>query len=155
MIEYILNKLDEEGVVLVASAGNHAVNEGQISRYPAMFAASGDRWGTISNLIVVGSTDKDTHQATSSQFADYLTTYAPGVDVYVPNVPSSDQKYKTDRGTSFGEFMPPFTGGTTSVDRRETDHDQPRLKSPPWQRISDHCRPRGKTSSRSRSMSKR
>ncbi|KAI8623454.1 hypothetical protein F5Y19DRAFT_458390 [Xylariaceae sp. FL1651] len=105
--KYILDKLDhEQQVVLVAAAGNDAATEGKtINRYPAKFgspSASVNPYGQIKNLIIVGAAKPNGYEASFSQTADYLTTYAPGQQVWVPTDPSaSADPWKQDLGTSF------------------------------------------------------
>lgn len=104
---FSLNQLVIKGkVVLVASSNNHAKDKGEgrpISRYPALFGDPATPYGQIQSLITVGAVDSDTYEADFSQSAGWMTTYAPGKDVYIPDNPSGGSNaMKKGRGTSYG-----------------------------------------------------
>lgn len=105
-LEYILDKLDkEQDVVLVAAAGNLAETEGkEITRYPARFGSPSNPFGQIKNLIVVGATTGMGYEAVFSQTSTYLTTYAPGEQIWVPTDPAANPNdpWKESQGTSLG-----------------------------------------------------
>lgn len=105
--ESLLFKLDREGVLLVASANNHAleVKEGvKISRYPAKFSDPNDQYGGIVNMVVVSAADWKTQRAPFSQFEDYVTTFAPGNNIACPGDPFLDDTYRACDGTSYGKL---------------------------------------------------
>lgn len=100
-------------VVLVAAAGNSAdKGEPTIVAPPARFAdPSWTVYGNpIPNIIVVGATDEKGYRGAFSQTAAgaWLTTYAPGALVYLPDVdpsnPSEKGKRRAGSGTSYGKF---------------------------------------------------
>ncbi|KAK1974041.1 pectate lyase superfamily protein-domain-containing protein [Colletotrichum cereale] len=106
---YQILKLLEERVqaVLVCSAGNNgnpndpASFEGvSPARYPARFGDPANPFGHLQNLIVVGATDANTHKASFSNYAPWLTTFAPGQSVWLPDN-SVPGRYQKDSGTSF------------------------------------------------------
>lgn len=100
-----LYKLDSEvNAVLVVSSANHAKTEGRaINRYPPLFAQPGDIYGTLDNLMVVGSTDVDTYEADSSQYADWMTTFGPAHNAWLPDDPGSGNlnAMRKGSGTSY------------------------------------------------------
>lgn len=89
---WALGELDKMGVVLVASSGNHAKEEGkEITRFPARFAspdAAKNSYGHLKNLIVVGATSTLGREWDGGQSSSYLTTFAPGTDVRCPSDPA-------------------------------------------------------------------
>ncbi|PGH19017.1 hypothetical protein AJ79_00051 [Helicocarpus griseus UAMH5409] len=99
----ILYKMETElQVVLVASAGNDAKDEAAIINYPARYTDPEDQYGHIPNLIVVRATTYRGHQAPFSQYAHWMTTFAPGELVWVPDDPDmGDEPFVKDQGTSF------------------------------------------------------
>jgi hypothetical protein len=104
--ESLLAKLDSEGVVIVASANNHAQTEGtQISRYPAKFADPSDKYGGLANMVVVSATNWKTQRADFAQYATYITTFAPGNVITCPNDPflGTGNPYRPCDGTSYGK----------------------------------------------------
>ncbi|KAM0254537.1 hypothetical protein ACHAQJ_006697 [Trichoderma viride] len=104
-LQEILNRLvSEVKAVLVVAAGNHASEKADgrpISRYPALLANPGRMGGYIPSLIVVGATDDKTEQTEFSQYADFLTTYAPGQDLPVPKWSTIMDEYTIGDGTSY------------------------------------------------------
>ncbi len=103
----MLDKLDkEQNVVLVAAAGNGAQTQGkEIDRYPARFgspSASRNPFGQIKNMIIVGATNGKGEEASFSQNANYLTTYAPGQQIWIPTNPNNADPWVSSQGTSFG-----------------------------------------------------
>lgn len=91
--------------MIVASSNNHAKKEGRaINRYPALYGDPQDRNGQLTTLITVGSVDSDTYQADSSQYADWMTTFAPGDGVYLPDNPNNGDTnaMRKGSGTSYG-----------------------------------------------------
>lgn len=93
--------------MLVAASSNHAKKEGRaISRYPALFGNPDDKYGTLDSLITVGAVDEKTFQAGFSQYADWMTTFAPGDEVYIPDNPNNGNTNKMTKGggTSYGKF---------------------------------------------------
>lgn len=104
---WVLGELDEMGVVLVVSAGNHANEEGkEINRYPARFAnpnAAQNPYGELKNMIVVGASNNLGHEWAGGQTSSYMTTFAPGEAVTCPSDPlgEGNDRYKAIRdGTS-------------------------------------------------------
>jgi hypothetical protein len=95
--------------VLVAVSSNHAdePREGRpINRYPALFQQPNPYGSAIPNLIVVGSTDINGYESDFSQYADWMTTFAPGEAVNTPFTPSQTRTngYVLEDGTSFGKL---------------------------------------------------
>ncbi|XXG95201.1 hypothetical protein Hte_001461 [Hypoxylon texense] len=105
---YILNQLDiKVKAVLVASSNNHAKTEGRaINRYPALFGQPGDQYGTLDNLMVVGSTDVDTYEADSSQYADWMTTFGPAHNAWVPDDPGNGNSNAMRKGSGTSYAAP-------------------------------------------------
>ncbi|KAF2828939.1 hypothetical protein CC86DRAFT_317913 [Ophiobolus disseminans] len=108
----LLIKLDKDGVLIVASAGNEADVEAvgtQISRYPARFnspnnnIAGQDRSLSLPNMVVVSATNWRTQRAAFAQYATYITTFAPGQGLTCPGDPTltSEDEYTGCDGTSF------------------------------------------------------
>ncbi|KAF1994463.1 hypothetical protein P154DRAFT_567311 [Amniculicola lignicola CBS 123094] len=102
----LLFKLDNEGVLLAASANNHALEntEGvEISRYLAKFSDPNDVYGGIVNMVVVSAADWKTQRAPFSQYSDYVTTFAPGNNIACPGDPflEKDTPYRPCDGTSY------------------------------------------------------
>ncbi|CAM1508809.1 Fc.00g025480.m01.CDS01 [Cosmosporella sp. VM-42] len=94
----LLKKLETNvQAVLVVSSGNGGRTP--INRYPQLFAGTSNQYGTLSNMIVVGSSDEDGHRASSSQTHDFLTIYAPGVWITGPSGPGGG--YAPVAGTSY------------------------------------------------------
>ncbi|KAH6874029.1 peptidase S8/S53 domain-containing protein [Thelonectria olida] len=108
---------DEAQAALVVAAGNHAAKNEDgplISRYPALFADPGRIRGHLPTMIVVGATDDETEQASFSQYADFLTTYAPGEDVPVPAWSLNMDGYTTGGGTSYVAALAAYFRGLPS-----------------------------------------
>lgn len=106
-IESLLAKLDSEGVLIVASANNHAESEGiPISRYPAKFADPGDKYGGLANMVVASAANWKTERAIFAQFSSYVTTFGPGNNIACPGDPFLDPNilYRPCDGTSYGKF---------------------------------------------------
>ncbi|KDN67309.1 putative 1,3-beta glucanase [Colletotrichum sublineola] len=99
-MRYILSKLEIRAkAVLVCSSNNHAKEIPNIDRHPALFGEPGARHGQLLNLITVGSTDIDTYEGDSSQYADWMTTFAPAHNAWIA---TGDANYfRKTRGTSF------------------------------------------------------
>ena len=104
----LLKLLDEANTVLVCAAGNY--NKVPF-KYPAVFGNpahnKGERNKHIPNLVVVGASTQATYKAGFSNYADWITTFAPGKAVYTPNVnteEANDDAYIGAEGTSFGKW---------------------------------------------------
>ncbi|ODH20229.1 hypothetical protein ACO22_05936 [Paracoccidioides brasiliensis] len=100
----LLVELDGLNVAIVVSASNRADESPEIDRYPALFAKPGSDL-YIPNLIVVGATDAHGHITDFSQYADWMTTFAPGDNIWIP---LGDMDYMTSSGTSYSA---PFVSG--------------------------------------------
>ncbi|PGG96344.1 hypothetical protein GX51_07874 [Blastomyces parvus] len=100
----LLVELDGLNVVIVVTTGNDADDTPGINTFPALFAQPGTEY-YIPNIIVVGATDIHGHQASFSQYANWMTTFAPGEDVWIP---LGNQGYDKDGGTSYAA---PFVSG--------------------------------------------
>ncbi|KAJ5963523.1 uncharacterized protein N7479_003399 [Penicillium vulpinum] len=99
---WLLQKLDEENVVIVVSANNHAREEGvDVQRYPAKFADPNDQYGGFPNMIVVASANAKTQRAVSSNYSPWVTTFAPGDGIHCPAAPGSSDPMRVCKGTSF------------------------------------------------------
>ncbi|ETS73701.1 hypothetical protein PFICI_14647 [Pestalotiopsis fici W106-1] len=107
----ILKWMDRAGVTLVAASGNFG-REGRkaVDTYPQLFANptnavdplwkdrnDSDDVGYLPNFIVVGATNPYGIEAAFSQYADFLTTYAGGQNLKLPDISG----YTTWHGTSF------------------------------------------------------
>ena len=71
----ILLELDGLDTVLVAAAGNEAIDDVDKQRYPSRFL--GESGSGLSNMIVVGATDGNCRKAWFSNAPPWVTTYAP------------------------------------------------------------------------------
>ncbi|KAJ6149090.1 Killer toxin subunits alpha/beta 6 [Penicillium samsonianum] len=83
----LLVKLDEQGVVVVASANNHALKKKEgipVQRYPAKFADPNDQYGGFANMIVVAASNWKTEKADFSNYSPFVATFAPGSDIHCP-----------------------------------------------------------------------
>ncbi len=85
-MRFLIDALHEEGIAVIAAAGNSGLVDGLVS--PAC----------ISNAISVGATTKDDGIATFSSSASFLDFLAPGQDI-VTSVPGGG--YAISAGTSF------------------------------------------------------
>ncbi|EEH21782.2 hypothetical protein PABG_03998 [Paracoccidioides brasiliensis Pb03] len=94
----LFTMLDNYGVAIVAASGNYAPLLREIMHYPAKYGDPHDKY-YIPNMIVVGATDEKGHQTGFSQYSDWMTTFAPGQDVWVPRFDHGG--YITNLGTSF------------------------------------------------------
>lgn len=56
--------------------------------------------------MIVGSTDVDTYEADSSQYADWMTTFGPADNAWVPDDPGkgNSNAMRKGSGTSYGNF---------------------------------------------------
>ncbi|ODH53683.1 hypothetical protein GX48_00101 [Paracoccidioides brasiliensis] len=79
---------DQVQAVLVVTSGNKSPEFPMINDYPALFGNPTNRLGYLPNLIVVGATNHQACQAKFSQFSDWMTTFAPGQNMWVPNDPA-------------------------------------------------------------------
>lgn len=94
--------------MLVTVSGNDAAKQGRsITWHPPRFADPSSQYGQLANLIVVGATDFNTYQGSFSQFDSWMTTFAPAANAWVAGDPTKGNTaaYKTNDGTSFGEFL--------------------------------------------------
>nr|CDP24152.1 Putative Glycoside Hydrolase Family 55 [Podospora anserina S mat+] len=112
---WVLTELDKMGVVLVASSGNHAHDEGrEISRFPARFASSDKKrnpYGEIKNLIVVGATQNIGIEYTRGQTSNYMTTFAPGENVPCTSDPNAaGDKYSRNMASGTSAAAPQVAG---------------------------------------------
>ncbi|EGC45360.1 exo-beta-1,3-glucanase [Histoplasma capsulatum var. duboisii H88] len=100
----LLVELDSLKVAIVVASGNLASTTPDIDGYPALFGLPGNQY-YIPNIIVVGSTDVHGHMSDFSQYADWMTTFAPGDDVWIP---LGNKDYDMTAGTSYSA---PFVSG--------------------------------------------
>jgi hypothetical protein len=81
----LLKLLDDASTVLVCAAGN---DDKVPTKYPAVFGNpahdKGKRNKHIANLIIVAASKPETHKAEFSNYAPWITTFAPGDKVWVP-----------------------------------------------------------------------
>ncbi|KAM0321646.1 hypothetical protein ACHAQA_010002 [Verticillium albo-atrum] len=102
----LLKLLDDTGTVIVIAAGNSGIVP---SKYPAVWGNPAHNKGEhnkhIPNLVIVGATDQATYKSSFSNYADWITTFAPGEDIHVPwhDPLANADPYTTDDGTSLGE----------------------------------------------------
>jgi hypothetical protein len=104
-----LQKLEQQNVVIVAAAGNHARGpEGvPIQRYPPKFADPDDQFGGLPNMIVVAASEIKGRKWDDSIYAGFITTFAPrGGGINCPAAPGSASPMRDCGGTSFGTFTP-------------------------------------------------
>ncbi|KAK8067581.1 glycan 1-3-beta-glucosidase precursor [Apiospora saccharicola] len=112
----VLKLMDRAGVTMVAAAGNWAYDSGgvrpNVDTYPQLFADPNNALrsqyqdasdpqdqGYLPNLIVVGATDQYGKRGRFSQTADFVTTYAGGVDFQ--GTGPGGAGYDLIKGTSF------------------------------------------------------
>ncbi|KFX87604.1 hypothetical protein V490_08138, partial [Pseudogymnoascus sp. VKM F-3557] len=98
----------QTNTLLVCSAGNTgnpaAGNFEGVSpaRYPARFGDPSNPFGHLPNLVVVGATTFRTRKASFSNYAPFLTTFAPGELVWLPSLNNfGGFTYAKTQGTSF------------------------------------------------------
>jgi hypothetical protein len=153
-IGYHLNRLETYAkAVLVTVSGNDAPKKPIISWHPARFADPSSQFGQLANLMVVGCTDFWSHQGRVSQFAPWMTTFAPGSNAWVAVDPTKGRTdaYAALTGTSFGEFGP-----CTLIENEDNQltisisAQQPRRRLPVSPPTSAPCPRNGKHSLRSR-----
>jgi type VII secretion-associated serine protease mycosin len=89
----------DEGVVVVASAGNDGLDGKSKATYPAAFEG----------VLAVASSDRNNERASFSQAGPFVGVAAPGVDI-VSTVPGGGQC--ADNGTSFSA---PFVAGVAAL----------------------------------------
>jgi uncharacterized repeat protein (TIGR02543 family) len=94
VMEPMLQRLDQEGVILVAAAGNGNSGSYEPYNYPAAFDC----------VIGVGNVDQNYAAAFNSQRNDSVFIAAPGVDIYSLSNTSSTS-YRTLSGTSMAAPM--------------------------------------------------
>lgn len=103
---FLLEKLDEENVVIVVSANNKAAKEGvNVRRYPAKFADPNDQYGGFPNLIVAAASEAKGRRWDDCNYSPWVTTFAPGGDVHCPAAPGSSDPMRVCSGTSFGTSL--------------------------------------------------
>ncbi|KAL4864546.1 peptidase S8/S53 domain-containing protein [Aspergillus spectabilis] len=99
---WLLEKLDEQNVVIVMAAANHALTEGvAVRRYPAKFADPNHKYGGFPNMIVVAASNSKTERADISNYSPWVTTFAPGKGIHCPAAPGSKNTMRPCQGTSF------------------------------------------------------
>ncbi len=92
-----LRELNEKGILVIVSAGNVGVKN-STNRYPGAYA------NEFSNIIVVGSSDKEGIKAKSSNYGDQsVHLFAPGVKIQTtfPTNEDGTANYGVTSGTSF------------------------------------------------------
>ena len=88
----VLRELNDKGILVIASSGNVGV-ENSTNRYPGAYADE------FSNIIVVGSNDKNGKRAKSSNYGDKsVHLFAPGVKIQTTHLSNT---YGYSSGTSF------------------------------------------------------
>lgn len=102
----ILKIMDNAGVTIVVAAGNRGITgsppQKAVNTYPQLFADSTNQFGYLPNMILVGATDQYGYEAPFSQTASFVSTYAPGKNIYIPNNPGPNQYgYESSSGTSY------------------------------------------------------
>ncbi|EER43715.1 exo-beta-1,3-glucanase [Histoplasma capsulatum H143] len=100
----LLWEIDGLNVAMVVSTGNQGATIPQVDTYPTLFGNPRNRY-YIPNIIVAGSTDIHGHHSEFSQYADWMTTFAPGEDVWIP---LGADGYTQFSGNSFSA---PFVSG--------------------------------------------
>lgn len=91
-LKEVLQELNDKGILIIASAGNTGTLNA-LDRYPGAYSEE------FSNIIVVGSTDRDGNKAASSCFGKKAVhLFAPGVEIQttIPN-----NSYNFSSGTSY------------------------------------------------------
>ncbi|WP_412470233.1 MULTISPECIES: S8 family serine peptidase [unclassified Halobacteriovorax] len=88
----VLRELNDKGILVIASSGNVGV-ENSTNRYPGAYAEE------FSNIIVVGSNDKNGNRVKSSNYGDQsVHLFAPGDKILTTHLSNT---YGPSSGTSF------------------------------------------------------
>ena len=108
MTDDLLKLLDDAGTVLACAAGN---DDDVPTKYLAVFRNpahdKGERNKHIANVVVVAASKPETHKAKFSNYADWITTFAPGEKVWVPHIDTfkgNGPAYIGSEGTSYGKW---------------------------------------------------
>lgn len=103
---------ESKGVLMVKAAGNDNENIAENAYYPSNFKNSEDEKPFVNNMIVVGSSTRDS-EFLRSDFSNYnkkmVNVFAPGSEIY-STIP--DGQYKYEQGTSMAS---PVVAGAASV----------------------------------------
>ncbi|KEF04194.1 MULTISPECIES: type VII secretion-associated serine protease mycosin [Streptomyces] len=107
-----VDKAEQAGVLIVASAGNGGADGGEKEMYPAAFPNS--------NVMAVAASDRNNERAPFSQAGSFVDIAAPGVDM-VSTVPKGGNC--VDQGTSFAA---PYAAGAAAllIGRNKAQHQE-------------------------------
>lgn len=97
MMAYLIRKIISTGAVFVTGSGN---SPGIPGGYPGLFGDPSNA-NYIEDLIIVGSVQYDGSNWDNHAVADWVTVYAPGTGVWVPDPEISPSYYYNTGGTSF------------------------------------------------------
>ncbi|QSS62360.1 glucan 1,3-beta-glucosidase precursor [Histoplasma capsulatum] len=123
-IHEMLATLDSWGVSIVVAVGNVDPDFPDGVFYPALFGEPGSPF-YMENLIIVGETDEDGNQGPSGLYRTWITTFAPGYGVWVPQTPTGG--YTVKAGTSLSA---PLVSGLIAYYRSIQSPWQDQLKDP-------------------------
>jgi cell wall-associated protease len=108
LVDDAMKYAEQKGVLLVAAAGNNAINTDNVTDYPTTFY--NDKT-IIPNLIKVGASTYDS--AVVAEFSNYgsntVHVFAPGVSIYSTEI---NNKYGSDSGASYSS---PIVAGLAAL----------------------------------------
>ncbi|MFH9423569.1 type VII secretion-associated serine protease mycosin [Streptomyces sp. NPDC017529] len=116
-----VDRAEQAGVLIVASAGNGGATGAEKEMYPAAFPNS--------NVMAVAASDRNNERAPFSQAGSFVDVAAPGVDM-VSTVPKGGNC--VDQGTSFAA---PYAAGAAAllIGKHKAQHDKWAPKEVIWQ----------------------
>lgn len=103
-LEAAITKAEKSNVVVVASSGNDG-REAEV--WPAAYSVN------YPNVLAVGASDRNNERASFSEYGDFVSVAAPGVDM-LSTVPKGGQC--VDNGTSFSA---PYVAGLVAIIKGE------------------------------------
>lgn len=107
ILQNVINKLTERGVIIVAAAGNAGTNK---KSYPA----------SCENVISVGSVGTSLQRSSFSQYNDMVDVAAPGEKIYTTSLSNS---YLSPNGTSFSSPYVAAVAALVKAADKSIDHD--------------------------------
>ncbi|MEU9116604.1 S8 family serine peptidase [Streptomyces sp. NPDC048483] len=112
-LEAAVKNAEDNGVLIVASAGNGGADGGEKNMWPAAYSEY------HSNVLAVAASDRNNERAPFSQSGAFVNIAAPGVSM-VSTVP--DGGNCVDQGTSFAA---PYAAGAAALLIAKHKHDEP------------------------------